>query len=319
MPDGLIYYPDDRPGITRRRQGRGFCYLAADGTRIDRGPERERLERMAVPPAYRRVWMSPLPNGHLLATGFDARSRKQYRYHPDWSAARAETKFASLAEFGALLPRIRRRVARDLAAEAGEQDFALAAAVTLIDRLALRVGNEDYLRQNGSDGALTLRRRHLRLGDGRIRLSFTAKGGRKVRRQIGDRRLLGLLEKARDLPGVELLSWLDAEGRPRGLGSAALNRYLAEAAGVEGHTAKTFRTWAGTRAAFLVAEPGGASVAAMARAAAESLYNTPAIARASYIHPKVIGLADGPPLAIDAPRQDRLTGAESRLLAFLQG
>jgi DNA topoisomerase-1 len=318
LPEGLIFYPDSEPGITRMRCGRGFRYVAADGTGIDRGPERKRLEKMAVPPAYERVWMSPLENGHLMATGFDARSRKQYRYHPEWSTQRSETKYASLAQFGRALPAIRRRVARDLGSEAGELDFALAAAATLIDRLALRVGNEAYARENGSYGALTLKRRHVRLASDAIRLNFTAKGGIKVRRVIADRRLVRVLEKARDLPGARLLTWTDEDGTPRTISSGALNRYLAEAGGCEGFTAKTFRTWAGTLAAFGVAEAGGASIKAMADAAAARLHNTPTVSRNSYIHPTVIALAGTTPELPPGLGIAGLTAPENRLLAFLE-
>lgn len=317
-PEGLEYYPDSRPGIRRERRGRGFSYVAPDGTRIDRGPERLRLEKMGVPPAYDRVWMCPLPNGHLMATGFDARGRKQYRYHPDWHAARAETKFGNLAEFGRALPAIRRRIDRDLRAEAGEPDFALAAALALIDRLALRVGHDEYARENGSHGALTLRRRHLRLSDDGLRLCFTAKGGRKVNRLVRDRGLQRALEKARDLPGAVLLGWIDAEGRPHAVHSHALNRYLSDAGGAAGFTAKTFRTWTGTLAAFDLLRAGQApTIRAMAEAAAERLHNTPAIARKSYIHPQVIAGAGGLP---DLPPSLDLRGlraGERALLAFL--
>jgi DNA topoisomerase-1 len=319
LPAGLVWYPDSAPGISRRRHGRGFSYVAADGTRIDRGPERLRLEGMAVPPAYERVWMSPLANGHLMATGYDARERKQYRYHPDWAAQRAETKYASLPEFGRALPAIRRRVARDLAADAGEPEFALAAAATLIDRLALRVGGEGYARENGSYGALTLKRRHVRLADEAIRLSFTAKGGRKVRRVVADKRLMRVLEKARDLPGASLLAWTDEQGAAHSVSSGALNRYLAEAGGCEGFSAKTFRTWAGTLAAFGVAEAGGASIRAMTEAAAARLQNTPTVARTSYIHPSVIALAGSAPDLPPGLGLNGLSAAENRLLAFLEG
>ncbi len=317
----LVYYPDSRPGIRRVRRGRGFTYIAPDGTRIDRGAERQRLEALAVPPAYERVWMCPLPDGHLLATGYDARARKQYRYHPDWASARSETKFASLAAFGRALPAIRRRVARDLSAESGELDFALAAAVTLIDRLALRVGNEEYARENETYGALTLRRKHVRLRDGAVRLRYTSKGGKLVRRQIADRTLFRALEKARDLPGAELLTWIDEAGAAHAVGSATLNRYIGEAAGEAGaFTAKTFRTWAGTLAAFEVATAGPpATIGAMIEAAAGRLHNTPAIARRSYVHPEVVALAGK--TAPELPEGIRLRGlaaAEGRLLSFLE-
>ena len=199
---GLTYYGDDRPGISRQRRGRGFTYKAPDGTTIARGEERARLEAMAVPPAYEDVWMTPLANGHLLATGRDTRNRKQYRYHEKWSEAQAETKFASLVDFAHALPRLRSFVARDLDQQAGERSFALASAVTLIDRASLRVGNPDYTRENGSYGTLTLRSKHVKLDGNVIRLRYTAKGGKKVRRQINDRTLAKTLEKINDLPGA---------------------------------------------------------------------------------------------------------------------
>ena len=257
---GLTYYGDDRPGISRQRRGRGFTYKAPDGTTIARGEERARLEAMAVPPAYEDVWMTPLANGHLLATGRDTRNRKQYRYHEKWSEAQAETKFASLVDFAHALPRLRRFVARDLDQQAGERSFALASAVTLIDRASLRVGNPDYTRENGSYGTLTLRSRHVKLDGNVIRLRYTAKGGKKVRRQINDRTLAKTLEKINDLPGAELLTWADAQGEVHQLNSAGLNAYIAEASGCDDFTAKTFRTWAGTVAAFEAAEIGRAHV-----------------------------------------------------------
>ena len=313
----LIYYTDDRPGIRRQRRGRGFSYVAPDGTTIARGTERARLEALAVPPAYEDVWMCPVANGHLQATGRDARQRKQYRYHEAWSAAQAETKFAGLAEFGHLLPRLRRRVARDLKGEAGERDFALASAVALIDRTSIRVGNPDYTRENGSYGALTLRRHHVKLEGDRIRLRYKGKGGKLVRRQMNDRTLSRILGKIGDLPGREILTWVDADGEAQGLGSSALNRYISEAAGGAEVTAKTFRTWAGTRAAFEVAEAGGASIKATAEAAAEELANTPTVARNSYIHPAVIGLAGADAPEVEGLGLSGLYAAENRLLAFL--
>ncbi|PZR00840.1 MAG: DNA topoisomerase [Cereibacter sphaeroides] len=318
LPDGLTYYPDNRPGIRREKRGHGFSYVAPDGTRIDRGPERQRLERMAVPPAYSRVWMSPLVDGHLMATGFDQRERKQYRYHPAWAGARSDTKYASLANFGHALPRIRRWIMRDLETEAGELQFGLAAVALLIDRLSLRAGNECYTRDNGSYGALTLQRRHLRFTKDGLRLLFKAKGGKMVRRAITDKTLMRALQKARDLPGASLLSWIDEHGTVQSIGSAALNSYLSDAAD-HAVTAKTFRTWAGTRAAFETAETGGASIKDIAQAAADALHNTPAIARSSYIHPKVIDLAGAEPLSLHPNRIAGLTASEARLLRFLEG
>lgn len=250
-PPIAIGTPDDRTvdaQVLPRQQTRhrsaalraGFSYHAPDGRCIKDKAERARLVKLAVPPAYERVWISPYDNGHLQATGFDARGRKQYRYHPLWSEAQAQEKYASLPEFAETLPRIRRRVRRDLKEELGERDFALAAAVAMIDRLSLRVGNQVYAETNRTYGTLTLKRRHLVLRDGKLQASFMAKGGKRVRRQIANRTLMRALEKIRDLPGADLLTWLDEEGQPRSLTSTALNDYIAEAAGTEGFSAKTF-------------------------------------------------------------------------------
>lgn len=315
---GLVYFSDDQPGISRRRRGRGFSYIAPDGTTIARGAERERLEALAVPPAYEDVWICPLQNGHLQATGRDTRARKQYRYHPEWAELQARTKFDRLAEFGEVLPRIRRRVRRDLQADAGDWLFAIASAVTLIDRTAIRVGSPDYTRQNGSYGALTLRRKHVTLADNRIEMRYTAKGGKKVRRQINDKRLARILDKISDLPGAELLTWVDDEGAVQTLNSTALNAYIADAAGSEGVSAKTFRTWKGTLAAFEVAERGDATIKAMAEAAAAELNNTPTVARNSYIHPAVIEQAGERPLKTKGYERNDLRLSEGRLLKFVQ-
>lgn len=207
---------------------------------------------------------------------------------------------------------------RDLQEDAGARRFALASAVTLIDRASLRVGNSDYTRDNGSYGTVTLRNRHIKLQGNTISLRYTAKGGKKVRRQINDRTLARTLGKINDLPGKELLSWVDDHGEVHHLNSAALNDYIAQAADDGGITAKTFRTWAGTVAAFEVAEKGGATVKAMSEAAAEQLSNTPTVARNSYIHPQVIDLAAGDPVRRDAVRKNGLFAAETRLLSFLE-
>ncbi|KIN70502.1 DNA topoisomerase [Sulfitobacter noctilucae] len=317
IPGDLVYVTDDQPGIRRQKRGRGFTYIAPDGTTIARGAERQRLEALAVPPAYRDVWMCVLPNGHLQATGRDDRKRKQYRYHPEWAQAQSKTKFDSLTEFGNVLPRIRRRLRRDLGEDVGERDFALASAVTLIDNTAIRVGNADYTRENGSFGAVTLQTKHITLDGSNIGLRYTAKGGKKVRRQITNKRLAKLLERISDLPGAELLTWMDEDGESHTLSSQALNNYIADAAGVEGITAKTFRTWKGTLAAYEIAEAGDATIKAMAEAAAQTLSNTPTIARNSYIHPAVIDLAGEKPVSVEGYDRADLQLAEGRLLHFL--
>lgn len=314
----LVYVSDDQPGIRRQRRGRGFSYLAPDGTTIARGAERARLEALAVPPAYENVWMCPLPNGHLQATGRDARARKQYRYHEKWAQEQARTKFEGLIAFAHRLPRLRARVQRDLEEQAGAKEFALACAVSLIDRTSLRVGHPEYTEQNGSYGALTLRGRHVSLDKDGIRLRYTAKGGKAVKRLVKDRKLARLLEKIGDLPGAELLTWVDEGGSPQTLGSQTLNAYIADAAGADDITAKTFRTWAGTLAAFEVGEKGGATIKQMTTAASARLSNTPTVARNSYVHPDVIDLAGADALSgYDAGRSG-LRAAENRLLAYLE-
>lgn len=322
---GLVYFPDSRPGIRREKRGRGFAYFNPDGVRITDADERSRLASLAVPPAYGDVWICPRADGHLQATGRDARGRKQYRYHPDWTSFRSETKFSQLPDFGAALPRIRRRVDADLRGEAGELSFALAAVVTLIDRLALRVGHPEYAAENGSYGATTLRMKHVRVRDDAIRLAFTAKGGKRVQRTLKDKRLHRILHALDDLPGRELIRWIDADGVSHGVASEAVNAYLADSAAIPGATAKTFRTWRGTLSAFGVAVKEEAlSLRLMAETAAETLHNTPTIARKSYIHPDVLALAKRPfaersPLARALSPVPGLTRPEGALLAFLRG
>ena len=326
---GLVYYPDSRPGIRRLRCGKGFSYLDPKGARITDLAERARLASLAVPPAWEKVWICPRPNGHLQATGFDQRGRKQYRYHPGWTDFRARLKFNQLAEFGHALPRIRRRLSRDLEADPGDQRFALAALVSLIDRLGLRVGNRDYLDENGSYGATTLKRKHMRLMPDRIVLRYRAKGGQRVQQTLKNPRLHRVLCEIDDLPGADLFTWLDAAGQPHALRSEQVNAYLGEISGDAAHTAKTFRTWLGTLRAFETACDCGEArltVKAMAAAAAERLANTPTIARNSYIHPDVIRLAEHRPetrcellgTARGAPRIPGLSGSESALCAFLE-
>ncbi|MCK0119001.1 DNA topoisomerase IB [Loktanella sp. F6476L] len=317
MVSHLVYVSDKDPGIARRKCGRGFSYVGPDGTTIARGPERKRIEALGIPPAYEDVWICTQINGHLQATGRDARSRKQYRYHPDWSAAQSQTKFDHLADFGEVLPKIRRRIARDVETDPGDVEFALAAAVMLIDRASLRVGNPDYTAQNGSYGALTLRRRHVSFDGEQIGLNFTAKGGKKVHKTVTDKKLQRLLHDMNDVPGGALLSWVDADGTPQTLSSHQLNAYLADAAGDDAVTAKTFRTWAGTVAGFACAEQGSATIKDIAQAAATRLHNTPTVARNSYIHPAVIDLAGQDSIDATSANRHGLYAIENRLLGLL--
>lgn len=310
-PDALVYYPDTAPGIRRRRCGRGFSYVAPDGTRIDRGAERQRLEAMAVPPAYDDVWMSPLPNGHLWATGRDARARKQYRYHPEWRAAQDETKFGRLAEFGAALPRLRAWTEGALDRPEGSFDLALAVVIAFLDRTSIRVGHPAYARENRTFGATTLRRSHVRAEDGAVLLRFRAKGGLLVRQRLQGARLNRAIQRSAGLSGATLAAWTDEAGQRHAVRSDEVNARIAELTDEAG-SAKTFRTWNGTLAAFRrVLEAEDPTIAAAAKAASEVLHNTPAIARNSYIHPRVLELI-GDAEARAALRESPVTRAEGR-------
>lgn len=325
-PEGLTYSQDGEPGILRRRHGKGFRYLRQDGLPLS-SAERTRIRRLGIPPAYDQVWICANPSGHLQATGLDARGRRQYRYHPDWAAWRSDRKFGQLPAFGAALPTLRRRLERDLQNDTGDMTFCLAALVTLLDRTWLRIGNPVYAAQNRSFGASTLLARHLTLADGHVTLRFRAKGGKPVRYALKDRKLHRILQEIHDLPGRNLFTWLDDSGKPQPVASQHVNAYLAEITGLPETSAKTFRTWGGSLAAFDVARKtaGTLTLRAMADAAAERLANTPAICRSSYIHPAILGLADLP----DEARQRRLADCtpldtpglfepERHMLAFLQ-
>lgn len=321
-PD-LVYFPDHRPGIRRERRGRGFSYVAPDGTRIARGTERQRIEALAVPPAYEEVWICPEARGHLQATGRDTRRRKQYRYHPDFRAWREATKFETLAAFGEALPSLRRRIREDLHGEVGDRDFAVAAVLALIDRLSIRVGRPENAAVNGSFGATTLRRRHVSFEDGAMHLHYTAKGGLEVSETLKDRRLMRVLGQLHDLPGATFASWVDASGTAHEVSSEAVNHRIAQITGETAFTAKTFRTWAGSEAALSVAmKEDPLTIRAMSEAASRRLHNTPAIARKSYIHPSVIALSgalaeDRKALASGLPATDGLRQAERALLRVL--
>ncbi|QRM57389.1 DNA topoisomerase IB [Sinorhizobium sp. BG8] len=292
---GLVYVSDSQPGIKRRRKGRGFCYTLPDGSLLKDPTQRARIAALGLPPAYENVWICLEENGHLQATGLDARGRKQYRYHKDWQALRSGDKFGQLIAFGKALPRIRRCVARHAEGVPGEMTTVLAALTMLLDDAHLRVGNRSYTEQNNTYGATTLLKRHLRIVDGSAELRFMAKGGKRVRRILRRPRLQRLLEAIADLPGHQLFVWRDNDGAVRPIDSGRLNGYLAEIARIP-VSAKTFRTWAGSVAAYAAAasalnEGRRPTIKEMAEAAAAVLHNTPAICRSSYIHPHILELA----------------------------
>ncbi len=303
LPGGLVHVSDELlPGITRRRRAQGFVYFLPDGSRLRDEAELARIRKLAIPPAYRQVWICPLANGHLQATGRDARGRKQYRYHPEWKAHRDADKFARLIAFARALPAIRRRVARDLASDDGHTAslaLVLATLVRLLDRTFVRVGNEAYARQNGSYGLTTLRNRHAGVRGTELRLSFRGKSGVRHDVRIDDRRVARVVRRCQQLPGQELFQY-EADGQVRAIGSAEVNDYLAEAAG-ERFTAKDFRTWHGsvlalelTRLACSPASTGAARASASQILAqvAKALGNTVAVCRKAYVHPAVLALGE---------------------------
>lgn len=326
---GLTYVNDTEPGIRRERRGRGFCFRMPDGTLLCEGADKSRILSLGLPPAYQNVWICLDPRGHLQATGYDARGRKQYRYHADWQSFRSELKYDQMIRFGEALPRIRRRVQRDLSLGLDQPEAVIAALVALLDATHLRVGNRAYAKENRTYGATTLLKRHMRLGKDGVQLRFTAKGGKRVRHTIRHPRLQRIFEEIADLPGRQLFSWPDEEGVPHPVDSGRLNAYLAETAGLA-ISAKTFRTWGGSLAAFGAARRARLDgetirVKLLTRAASEELQNTPAVCRSSYIHPAILSLAeDVAPLdaASAMPLNARadlagLRAEERRLLSFL--
>ncbi|MCB2079766.1 MAG: DNA topoisomerase IB, partial [Novosphingobium sp.] len=237
------------PGIARRRAGRGWCYFDADGERITERAEIDRLNAIALPPAYTDAWYCPSANGHLLATGVDARGRKQYRYHPDFRLSRECVKYDALLRFGEALPRVRQRVADDLAGRGLTRERAIACIVRLLDTAALRVGNETYAKRNRSFGATTLRKRHADFSGSLLQLRFRAKSGKFREVQLKDRSLSRFVRLMQDLPGQHLFQFLDDAGEACPVGSCEVNAYLRETMG-EGFSAKHFRTWSASAIGF---------------------------------------------------------------------
>ena len=292
---GLRYASDARPGIARVKRGRVFVYVR-DGRIVRDAETLARIRRLAVPPAWTDVWISPDAEGHLQATGRDARGRKQYRYHPRWREARDETKYHRMLAFAKALPRIRARVAKDLRRKGLPRDKVLAAIVRLLDTAYMRVGNDEYRRANGSHGLTTLQDRHAKVSRDRVRFTFTGKSGKRHEVDIEDPALARIVGRCRDLPGQELFQYVDEAGGVRDVTSGDVNAYIREAAG-DAFTAKDFRTWAGTvLAAVALRDVQRYGSAAQAKrnviraieSVAKRLGNTPAVCRKCYVHPEVL-------------------------------
>lgn len=293
MSKALHFVDDGQPGITRRKKGRYWAYFDVKGKRIADRDEIGRLNAIALPPAYTDAWFCPRPNGHLLATGIDARGRKQYRYHPEFRAQRDCLKFDGLARFGCLLPLVRKRVAEDVAKRGLTRERAIASVLRLLDSTAIRIGNEAYARSNKSFGATTLRMRHAEVSGQTLRLRFKAKSGKLMETRLTDRSLARFVRAMQDLPGQHLFQFLDEDGEPCPVDSGDVNDYL-KATMDEDFTAKHFRTWAASIVGFeLIAESDEhVGMKTLLEHVSDQLGNTPAIARKSYVHPAVLALAN---------------------------
>jgi DNA topoisomerase-1 len=336
---GLRYVSDTSPGIRRKRSGTGFTYASADGKRIADEKTLERIRKLAIPPAYTDVWICPSPNGHIQATGRDARGRKQYRYHPKWREVRDETKFGRMVTFSEVLPKIRARVEADLARPGLPREKVLATVVRLLQCTNIRVGNDEYARANGSYGLTTLRDKHVEVSGGNLRFSFKGKSGKTHEVELADRRLARIVQRCRDVPGEELFQYLDDDGSRQTIDSGDVNDYLREITG-QPFTAKDFRTWAGTMLAVAALREVGplenereaksAIVKAIDRVA-KQLNNTRAVCRKYYIHPTVFetylagtmlaGLGNGTraAAAASAAAGSALSAEEKALVRLLSG
>jgi DNA topoisomerase-1 len=293
---GLRHVCDDGPGIRRRRSGKSFRYVHPDGHTVRDRETLGRIRALAIPPAWNEVWICTRDDGHLQATGRDARRRKQYRYHRRWHEVRGETKYGRMVAFAKALPRIRRRVARDLARPGLPREKVLATVVRLLERTLIRVGNEEYARENESFGLTTLRERQVRVRGSRLTFRFRGKSGVQHDIELADPRLAAIVRRMQDLPGEELFQYVDESGETRRIESADVNAYLKEIS-AEDFTSKDFRTWAGTvlaaralqaLAPFESATEGKRNVGQAIEAVARQLGNTKAVCRKCYVHPAIV-------------------------------
>jgi DNA topoisomerase I len=332
---GLRYVSDEMPGICRRRQGTHFKYLDRDGREIAEESTLNRIRGLAIPPAWTEVWICPSTNGHIQGTGRDARGRKQYRYHDRWREARDEDKYGRMIDFAKALPRLRRRVARDMRRRGLPREKVLATVVRLLETTLLRVGNEEYARDNRSFGLTTLRGRHARVRGDHVGFVFRGKGGKEHEVGIEDRAAARIVKQCQDLPGQELFQYASEDGSRRHIHSDDVNEYLQETTGLD-FTAKDFRTWAGTvlaARALRELEPFDSETQAKRNvleaieSVARQLGNTRAVCRKCYVHPAVVdAYMDGSMVEIlkgraEAPVQTslrRLRPEEAAVLALLQ-
>ena len=331
---GLRYVTDGVSGIRRKRVGAGWAYYAPNGALISDSETRKRLNSLAIPPAWTQVWICPDPGGHIQATARDARGRKQYRYHPQYREARDRSKFKRMLEFSEVLPRLRERIERDLRAENLSRRQLFATVVRLLDRTLIRVGNDEYARENRSYGLTTLRRRHVTVDGTMLRFSFRGKSGVEHTIAVADPRLAKIVQRCRELPGEELFQYVDAKGKRQLVTSDDINAYLREITGRD-ITAKDFRTWGGTMLAAVELRRAGEAasrreadrnIVAAIDAVAARLGNTRAVCRKYYVHPALLHaylMGETVPEAPPMPRGRRERGAALRrdevmVLQFLQ-
>ena len=293
---GLVHVSDERPGIRRRRAGKGFRYANADGMRVDDPATLKRIKSLVIPPAWTEVWICSQPNGHIQATGRDARGRKQYRYHIRFREVRESTKFHRMLGFAESLPAIRKRVNDHLGLRGLPREKVLATVVRLLESTLIRVGNDEYAKENKSYGLTTLKNRHVEVAGSELRFNFKGKGGKNWRLGIRDRRVAKVIRACQDLPGQELFQYVDDGGETRNVTSSDVNAYLREISG-EDITAKDFRTWHGTVLAALslhalqkfdTQADAKKNIRQAVHRVAARLRNTPTICRKCYIHPEVL-------------------------------
>jgi DNA topoisomerase-1 len=293
---GLRYVHDDRPGIRREPVDDGFRYIDAKGEPVEDEATLKRIKSLAIPPAWTDVWICPQTNGHLQATGRDARGRKQYRYHPKWRSVRDEVKYERMIRFGKALPQIRKEVDRALSLPGLPREKVLATIVYLLEATMMRIGNDEYARENKSYGLTTLRNRHVRIDGSEVEFRFRGKSGVYHDVKVHDRRLARIIQRTRDLPGQDLFQYLDDEGETHTIGSADVNEYLHTITG-EDYTAKDFRTWSGTVLAAMALQEfekvdsdaqAKKNVVRAIESVSEKLGNTPSVCRKCYVHPAVL-------------------------------
>jgi DNA topoisomerase-1 len=324
---GLRHVSDERPGIGRTRSGKGFRYTDPVGQPVRDAATLRRIKSLVIPPAWTDVWICPDPRGHIQAVGRDARGRKQYRYHPRWSEVRDASKYERLIEFAKALPRIRERVQGDLALPGVPRHKVLAAVVRLLDESSLRIGNEEYARENRSFGLTTLRDRHAQVEGGKLRFEFKGKSGKLHVVELNDRRLARVVKQCQEIPGQELFQYVDEDGQRNTIESSDVNSYLREISDGD-FTAKDFRTWNGTVLAMQylgACEPaasqtaGKREVTAAIKSVASDLGNTPAVCRKAYVHPVVVNAyLEGSLQPEGGAQSEYLTDTEECVLALLR-